>query len=292
MEKDFVTLTYTLPEAHIVERRPAAKAPIALAKEARRALGELRKYLRSDFERTSQYVKDSYEKQYRTSNAKWYRNYTDRKMVMPRIEGDKIIVSDKLVILSAHMQMLSHIFDQLDCRSVLDVGSGRGNNVIALASLRPEREYYGLELTQSGHERSLEWEKDLKEKAMPLVGIGEDMERVDFRKIHFLHGNAMTMPLPDKSVDASYTTLVLEQMPRDYPKALSEMRRVTKKYCVFIESFRESLTLADKLDLKNRDYFRFSYKTFEKYGLRPVFFSTKFLRKNKFSTGLLIAEVT
>ncbi len=291
MKKDFVTLTYTLPEAHVVERRPANRAPLALVKETRRALGEFRKYLRSDFERTSQYVKDSYEKQYRASNAEWYQRHTDRNLAKPRIEGPTIIVGDKLMFLSAHVQILSHIFDQLDCRSVLDVGSGRGHNIIALASLRPDRECYGIELTKSGYERSLEWEKDLKKTPMPLVDIGEDMEKIDFRKIHFLHGNAMAMPLPDKSVDASFTMLVLEQIPRDYPKVLAEMRRVTRKYCVFIESFRESLTLADKLDLKNRDYFRWSYKTFEKYGLRPVFFSTKFLRKNKFSTGLVVAEV-
>ena len=35
----------------------------------------------------------------------------------------------------------------------------------------------------------------------------------------------MKMPFADKSFDVSFTSLVLEQLPRDFPKVLQEMRR-------------------------------------------------------------------
>jgi len=292
MQQDFIKLSYVLPEGHFFERRPDDGTLVTFAKNAKSALGQLKIYiLGGKLNRTEEYVKKSYEPLLKSmSNSEWYRKTTGKTRI-PRREGKEIIVGDPLLIVSVQAQILSQIFNQLDCKSILDVGSGRGNECIALASLNPDRELFGIELTKNGYERSLEWKSDMKKADMPLVDIGEDMKKIDFSKIHFFHGSGAAILLPDKSVDASFTHFVLEQIPRDYPKVLCEMRRVTKKYCVFIESFRESLSFADKLDLKNRDYFRFSYKNFKKYGLRPVYFSTAFLKKTKFGTGLLIAKV-
>jgi len=292
MEKSSIKLTYTLPEQHVFSRKPAPGVFESFMKQGRFALGQVRKYLRDKkFERSNTYVRNSYESAWSGTNLEWYQGITDKNNPTPRREGNTIFIGDGLLILSAHMQMLSHIFDQLECNSILDVGSGRGNNIIALASLNPDREFYGVELTKSGYERSLQWGHDLKIRPMPLVDIGEDVTKIDFRKVHFFNSSATALPLQDKSVDVCFTNFALEQIPRDYPKALSEMRRVTRKYGVFIESFRESLSFVDTLDLKNRDQFRFSYKEFERYGFRPVFFSTDFIRKTKFGSGLLIAEI-
>jgi len=194
--------------------------------------------------------------------------------------------------LSANTQIRSNLLNQLGCQSVLDVGAGRGDNIIALAAYNKNlNELIGLELTKNGYLRSLEWEEDVRKSDMEPVGMGENLKNIDFSKIRFWNGSGTDIPLPDKSVDASYTHLVLEQIPREYIKVLDEMRRVTRKYCFFTESFRESLSLTDKLDLRNRDYFRWSYREFEKHGLRPVFFTTSLVRKNKFGTGFLITEV-
>jgi len=291
MQPDFIKLSYILPEGHVFERRRDDSSLVKFAKNIKFVLGQIKKYVLSGtVDRTEEFVINSYEANWNSSNQEWYRRATG-KTGTPRREGKEIIVGKGLLLHSVTAQILSQIFNQLDCKSILDVGSGRGDNTIALAQLNPDRELFGIELTKNGYERSLQWENDMKKIDMPLVCIGEDVKKIDFGKIQFIHGNGTAIPLPNKSVDASFTHFVLEQLPYDYPAILCEMRRVTKKYCVFFESFRESLSFADKIDLKNRDYFRFSYKNFEKYGLRPVYFTTNILRKTKFGTGLLIAEV-
>lgn len=285
-----VTISYTLPKKYLFEKRKDNSPLTKLYKNARSVLAQVKLLLlKGGVNRTENFVIEAYMRNYSISNLEWYKKVTVKNL---RREGKNIIMGNGLLYNSAQTQIRSHLLDQLNCTSVLDIGAGRGDNIVALAAFNPHlKELIGLELTENGYKRALEWKDDIMKSNMELVGLGEDLKKIDFNKIRFLNATATAIPLPDKSVDASYTHLVLEQIPDKYPKVLQEMRRVTRKYCFFVESFTESLTFSDKINLKNRDYFRFSYKTFEKYGLRPIYFTTSFIKKLKFGTGLLVAKV-
>ena len=133
------------------------------------------------------------------SNAEWYKRINRENQ---RIEGSDIVTGSGLLYHSAQTQIRSQILDHFDCKSVLDVGMGRGDNIIALAAFNPRLEkLIGIEPTENGYQRSLEWDKDIKNSDMELVGLGESLKDIDFKKIQFIHGSGLDIPLPDKSVD-------------------------------------------------------------------------------------------
>jgi len=287
MKQNLVHFSYTVPEIHVFERK---KDDRSLVKNVRSTLGHLKRYLlHGGVQRTDDFVENIYGNAYDLPNLEWYKKRLEKQAA--RRDKGEILITDGLFPIVVSAQIRSDIFKQLRCTSVLEVGSGRGQNIIADAALNLELQLTGLEPSRNGYERSSEWKNDIAKGNINLTGGEGDLKKIDFNKIHFVHGNGFAMPLSDKIVDASYTNLVLEQVSDRYPKILKEMRRVTRKYCIFLESFTESLSLAEKIFLKQKDYFRFSYKNFEKYGLRPIYFSNAFPQKATMGTGLLITEV-
>ncbi len=185
-----------------------------------------------------------------------------------------------------------------DYSQFLEVGSGSGGNLLALAIRHPNLSFWGIEYAQRGNQLSkviLECIPDelYSHAGFPHLNQG-DRNRISQKlkeNVIFLQGSAFQIPLADKSVDLSFTVNVLEQMPHCYCDALLEMRRVTRKYCIFIEPFVEANNFAQLAYLRRVDYFRASYKEFSEFGLKPLVFFVDFPQKVNFGVGLLITEV-
>lgn len=239
------------------------------------------------FKRTAEFVDKIYAGTEPISAHEWYEKQL--KDIKYRIDGFNVIKSNRILLKSVLIQILHGIFKQMNAKTILEVGSGNGINLIGLASLDPEYNLIGVEPSKNSYLKSITWKDD--EKDIDVVGFGNTLEQVNFNKIKFINGTGFSIPLEDKSVDVSFTCAVLEQIPRDYGKVLIEMRRVTRKYCVFIEEFKEAQSLPDYFFLYGKDMFRSSYKNFKKYGLEPVYFTTDFTQKTTHSLGLLIARV-
>ena len=153
----------------------------------------------------------------------------------------------------------------------------------------------GIELTPTGVARSRELVAAIPERFLTVGGgvSTSDVRNADaLRRIEFLEeGSALEMPFADRTFDASFTCLVLEQLQQHLPQVLREMRRVTAGYCVFIEAFHEANTPLGRAYLRSRDYFRARYRSFAEHGLEPVYFTTAMPQKLRFRTGLLVARV-
>jgi len=80
---------------------------------------------------------------------------------------------------------------------------------------------------------------------------------------------------------------VLEQIPKFYPQVIE---RISKSctYAIFIEAFREAqLNVFQKMHLRNVDYFRYSYKEFQKYFIIQKFFPLEY-SKIKYNRALAV----
>ncbi len=253
----------------------------------------LRGYLGRRLFRSQELVSAVYERHWELDNQA-YVAYRDRRRDLFR-EGGRFIYADGWFIVRRYVDILTRIIGQLQAGSVLEVGAGRGKNLVLLALRRPDRSYAGLELTRQGVLQSRLLARDPPQKYLEVAELGDlssltEEHRRALEGIDFRQGSALEMPFADQSFDLSFTCLVLEQLPREFPQVLREMRRVTRKHCVFIEAFREANSLLGRGYLRSMDYFRSSYRQFARHGLEPIYFSTKMPQKLRYRTGLLIAR--
>lgn len=233
--------------------------------ELKRALWILLKKRRAH--RTNNLVSSVYESRYVASNEDYDKESRARRY--QAIYGEQLLIVDGLWFSRVYTYLIDLWIKILGGRRVLEVGSGRGSILFWLAQLNPELKLTGLEQSAQGVARSREKQKE--------TGA----------TINFTEGDARALPFANHSFDVAFTVHVLESMPRDYNKAVSEMARVAR-YGIFIEEFKEAQSsIADLLWLRYKDYFRDSYRRLK---MTPLYFTKDIPRKPKYGVGLLVAE--
>ena len=138
-----------------------------------------------------------------------------------------------------HLLYLMHVIDQLDPKSVLEVGSGIGGNLFMLAARYPHIQFSGIELTASGYQAAQAI------RALPVL----PKELADFsplevrdlsahQRVTFYQGSAAALPFPPRSYDLVYTVQAIEQMKDVGRTALRELARVSSWPCGDVRTFR------------------------------------------------------
>ena len=259
-------------------------------KVLKRAL--LREFLgRGQIKRDTHLVREEYDKSYlRESNEDFMFKeqdvFLDGKITtMPVSEYKRFIVGQ-----------FSKIISEKKSESILELGSGRGFNILALAALHPEiKKLRGLELSTEGVKVSK------RNLAAPPVAIlkkltglteWEILSRIRAADIDFTEGSILEIPFPKNSFDAVFSNSVIEQIPRDYMKVFTGVFRVAEKIAFFSEPFKEAQRghIFNLMHLKNIDYFCASYREVEKAGFKTLSFEIPPLQKFVFNTGLLVVS--
>lgn len=299
---------FASPVAKILKNRPLVEGKfirtVGYLENLKRALQS--KLAQSKTTRSQSLVSEKYRSIYSPLNSQWAESRQKRKDIF--IEGNQCIETDGWYLMSAYHQAINQWVHPAEIRTILEVGSGRGQNLVTLSLRHPEKSFTGLEYSPEGVMRARELaESPLQElvaiSKKPLTTFQTDFVKIDLSKnsqitspastvpsLQFVQGSAFQTPFENKSFDLSYTCLVLEQMPMQFKEAVNEMRRVTKKYCLFLEPFREANDFMGMQHLKNVDYFRYSIKEIENLGFEIVAFNTLLPQKLRFSAGLLIAK--
>ena len=237
------------------------------------------------------FVNEVYTDVYNLKNKDWIENRASRQELF-RI-GTQTLNVNGWFLMKYFCKIYESVIKETKSVDILEVGSGRGNNVIILGLNNPNIHITGLEYNKSGVIRSQEMLNnppiflDSKENS----SIEADRRTSLIERVNFTQGDAFEMPFDDKSFDLTYTSLALEQMPHRYKDALIEIHRVTKNYVVFIEPFKEANNLSGITTLKAKDYFRYSYKSFEQLGFKPIMFTKDIPQKLRFGTAALIAKI-
>lgn len=236
-------------------------------------------------------VRTIYEGHYSSDNGAYARSRDKRRDVFV-LDGTPVY-TDGWFTIRFHADLLVEALDEIGAHSVLEVGSGRGTNLAQLALRRPELELSGLELTSAGVERARQLLADPPPQHLSAAGLraldAEHRAALDRVAVH--EASALEMPFEDDSFDVSFTVLVLEQLASGWPQVLSEMRRVTRSCCIFLEPFSDANGPVGRAYLRSLDYFRASHRDFRAHGLEPVRFTTDIPQKLHFRTGFLVARV-
>lgn len=188
----------------------------------------------------------------------------------------------------------AEIIQHFGAASVLELGSGRGFNLLSLALLVPRlREAHGIELSPEGVRVAEDNVRHppLRELAY-LTGLSEDAvaRRIKEVRFSFVCGSITKEIVPPQSVDVVFSNSVIEQVPRDYPQVFRAAFHAARLGGFWSEPFREAQgwNLFYRLYLKNIDYFCASYREVEKAGWRIHSFEVPLLQKFQFNTGILV----
>lgn len=198
------------------------------------------------------------------------------------------------VIPRCHLLVLQRLITQLQPRRVLEVGFGRGLNLICLSQVFPNVEFAGLELTEQGVARTwaLDAEPHLPQALRDYCPFPLPAERrgprLDLRK-----GSAANMPFAQGEFDLVFSRQALEQMEAIRPLVMREMRRVCRGHAAFFEAFREWNTSS----LRRRrnealNYFNCGLDDLPGFGFAPAWSANTFPIKPYMAVGLAVAEVT
>ena len=260
-------------------------------------LNEVRKWVdafsHAPIERKQQFVYDLYSDGWKDLNdcRKGGRlSLVDGRWTkVSRMELDTLFVSEH------YKRIKQALHDKTDEKiKVLEVGAGYGKVTFPLSSLFPQAEFFAIEYTHSGPQTAKKYKSQYRHSIKQVasrIGVYHDKNSL---VESFESGDAKSLQFTDKFFDLSYTNLVLEQIPNkeDHIKLLQEMKRVTKRFCCFLEPWGEAQNFFTRTYLKRIDYFHESWKMLYEIGFKNVrYYATHFHHCPRFRIGYVIAEI-
>ena len=191
-----------------------------------------------------------------------------------------------------HQLVLMRLFERLQPRTVLEVGSGNGINLLVLSARFPEVRFAGIELTEAGVAAATaqmaepELRASIQDFSPEPVRDPRAHKRLDVRQ-----GTASALPFAQDSFDLVYSVQALEAMDPIRGQVLSEMRRVSRGHVAMIEPFYEwHATGLRREKIAATGYFAQPMDGLESFGLRPVVAMADMPHKLDYQPGLVVAE--
>jgi len=195
------------------------------------------------------------------------RQHTGRSVIY-RLGSELIVHARTADMIQISRDRVADIVERLAITSLCEVGCGTGSFLLYLAQRFPHITCSGFELTPFGTELARQ--------------AGADVQCA----------SAFALPVRDASYDLVLTFSALEQMQLGLDRALSEIRRVARRYVLFHEPFFDANGLSEWLYLWSRNYFRAHSNQLRAYGLEPIRVWTGIPRKPTFSYAIVLAEVS
>lgn len=189
---------------------------------------------------------------------------------------------------------IHHTVASLRPETVLELGSGVGQNLLALAILHPEiKKFVGIELTEAGvRTAKIMLANPPIAELMYLTEKSEEVirRRLKEASIEFIQGSLLALPFASNSFDFVFSCLVFEQIPTEYMKGFREAHRITNTHALFLEEFREAQNIFQKMHLRNVDYFRARYTEILTTGFDLLRFEPLSLDTVIFAIGGLLCQ--
>jgi ubiquinone/menaquinone biosynthesis C-methylase UbiE len=197
--------------------------------------------------------------------------------------------------------LIEHLNDtiaSLQPKTILELGSGAGMNVLCLALLNPHISFTGLEYTAEGIETSKKLIANPPLRILSFtLGMSEEeiLSRLPKIQLTFIQGDMRAQPFKDGSFDFVFTYLAVEQIARNCNECFREVYRVIKPksmgHALFVESFKEAQkTYTQRLVLWASDYFRYSIRVVEKENLRVVRYQEMDFQNLQLGLGSLLVD--
>ena len=193
-----------------------------------------------------------------------------------------------------HQLYFMNILEALQPESVLEVGYGVGLNIFTMAARFPDIRFAGVELSSDAvmTGNALIQRPQLPE---PIQTFSPEPAQslTAHARVVIEQGNAAMLALPDASQDLVFSVQALEQMESIRERALSEMARVSRKYVVMFEAFRDwNATGLHRDCIVGKNYFQAWVSDLGSFGLVPIYIQGDLPSKIDMNVGLVVARVS
>ena len=192
----------------------------------------------------------------------------------------------------AHHLLFARVVRELRPRRALEVGCGNGFNLLIMATLFPEIEWHGVELTEAGVQvgSSIQKEAELPQALQEFL-VDPIVDKTAHRKVKLRQGDASKLPFRDGEFDLVFSFLALEQMQSVRDKALSEIARVTARNTINIEPFRDYNQMPIQKHYREaRGYLDLHVNELTSFGLKPIFTFDGWPQKLTLAAGAVVTE--
>lgn len=186
------------------------------------------------------------------------------------------------------MAYLSEVIRANNVRSVLEIGSGGGLNLLLLSDMFPDVHFYGLEPTSSG----VSVTRKFLENPPAELGLLSPGKRTNVTVIQgSILRNEDLEKIKDVRLDLVFTSAVLEQLHNYIPDAFSNIFRLNMEHFFFYEEWLEANCEARKYKtLAESDYFRHSISVLNEYPAEIQSFHVPVIQPSWLSYGVVFGK--
>ncbi len=191
-----------------------------------------------------------------------------------------------------HLDLLMDIVERLQPKRVIEIGSGPGSNLFALAASFPDISFTGVELSSSGFKTSKSvQELDVLPQEIAVFNTRKIADDTAHRRIDFRQANATELPFDDGHFDFVFSRQAIEQMELIRDKVLPEMARVASRHVVMFEPFADfNASEHKRLATRKKNHFSAAVADLPEYGLAPVAQFADWPQKIDQGIGMVAAE--
>lgn len=189
-----------------------------------------------NFKRSQNFTKERYERIW--NKDKIFQHFDIKSNNYSLFKYKNFFLAHACLTTKVQQILIINQIKALRPSSVLEIGCGPGITLKLLSDIFSEINFYGIDQSIEGIKYANNQKKN------PLDPIFKEKLNFQFKnainnsKLKFENQDAKSLKFTDKYFDLVFSNLALEQMDNIKYDVLSEIKRVTRKYIIMIEPFK------------------------------------------------------
>ncbi|MDC0391198.1 class I SAM-dependent methyltransferase [Candidatus Pelagibacter ubique] len=243
------------------------------------------------FQRTQEFTKVRYNRIWNKTDLKIFYDPENTNNCSIHSYKDSFFLSSNALSTRIHQYLVINKINELKPNSVLEVGCGQGFQLLLLSRLYPEINFFGIDQSDEGimFAKKFAQKKIIEEELTKPLKY--NFNNSETQNINYSIQDAKKLEFESNSIDLIFTNLALEQMDNIKFEVLSEIKRVSSKYIVLIEPFKDLNNSGIKyLHHSSKQYFNLKYNELVDENYAIVDYQKNFPSQISLNYGLLVLK--
>lgn len=254
---------------------------------------KIKNYLSSNiksFKRSQSFTKERYNRIWDKTDLYDFYNPKSKNNCSIHLFKNKYFLSSNSLTTRVQQYLMIDKINQLKPSNVLEVGCGQGFQLLLLSRLFHKTSFTGIDQSEVGINFANNFKNETLDEILTKPLNYQFNERKE-NNLEYLIQDAKEIKIESNSVDLVFTNLALEQMDNIKFEVISEIKRLSRKYIILIEPFKD---LNDKgikyLHHSAKRYFNLRYNDLEDKNFKIVEYQNSFPNLISLGYGMLVLK--